>query len=54
MNLVKWFRKNNKKVMAVVVVVIMLGFVGGTYLQQLGQRRAVQHERWPTSQIIRK
>jgi hypothetical protein len=44
MNLVKWFRKNNKKVMAVVVVVIMLGFVGGTYLQQLGQRRAVQHE----------
>ena len=44
MNLVKWFRKNNKKVMAVVVVVIMLGFVGGTYLQQLGRRRAVQHE----------
>ena len=44
MNLVKWLRKNNKKVMAVVVVVIMLGFVGGTYLQQLGQRRAVQHE----------
>ena len=44
MNLVKWLRKNNKKVMAVVVVVIMLGFVGGTYLQQLGRRRAVQHE----------
>ena len=44
MNLVKWLRKNNKKVMAVVVVVIMLGFVGGTYLQQLGRRRAVQNE----------
>ena len=39
MNLVKWFRKNNKKLMAVVVVVIMFGFVGGSYLSRLGQRR---------------
>jgi len=44
MNLVKWFRKNNKKVMAVVVIVIMLGFVGGTYIQQLGRRRTMQHK----------
>jgi hypothetical protein len=35
MNLVKWFRKNNKKVMAVVVVVIMFGFVGGSALERL-------------------
>lgn len=37
MNLVKWFRKNNKKVMAVVVIVIMIGFVGGTALTSLLQ-----------------
>ncbi|MHC4482010.1 MAG: hypothetical protein ACYSW4_00530 [Planctomycetota bacterium] len=34
MNLVKWFRKNNKKVMAVVVIVIMFGFVGGSALER--------------------
>jgi len=39
MNLVKWFRKNNKKVMAVVVIVIMFGFIGGGALRQLGRRR---------------
>ncbi|MBN2593154.1 MAG: hypothetical protein JXA81_06585 [Sedimentisphaerales bacterium] len=39
MNLVKWFRKNNKKVMAVVVIVIMFGFIGGGALRQLGKRR---------------
>ena len=39
MNLVKWFRKNNKKVMAVVVIVIMIGFIGGSALQQIGRRR---------------
>ena len=39
MNLVKWFRKYNKKVMAVVVIVIMFGFIGGgTLLQQLSKR----------------
>ncbi|MHC4645703.1 MAG: hypothetical protein ACYTBJ_09370 [Planctomycetota bacterium] len=35
MNLVKWFRKNNRKVMAVVVIVIMVGFVGGSALERL-------------------
>jgi hypothetical protein len=39
MNLVKWFRKYNKKVMAVVVIVIMFGFIGGGALRQLGKRR---------------
>ncbi len=43
MNLVKWFRKNNKKVMAVVVIVIMIGFVGGSYISQLSQRRSRLH-----------
>jgi len=37
MSLVKWFRKNNKKVMAVVVIVIMIGFVLGSYLSSLGR-----------------
>jgi len=35
MSLVKWLRKNNSKVMAVVVIVIMFGFVGGSYLTYL-------------------
>ena len=35
MNLVKWFRKNNTKVMAVVVIVLMVGFVGGSSLSYL-------------------
>jgi hypothetical protein len=39
MNLVKWLRKNNKKVMAVVVIVIMFGFIGSDYLQWLGRGR---------------
>jgi len=38
MSLTRWFRKNNKKVMAVVVIVIMFGFVGGTYLSSLARR----------------
>ncbi|MHC4212507.1 MAG: hypothetical protein ACYSWP_03935 [Planctomycetota bacterium] len=37
MNLVRWFRKNNSKIMAVVVVVIMVGFVGGSALTKLLQ-----------------
>ena len=41
MNLVKWFRKNNKKVMAVVVIVIMIGFIGGSYLDQLSRKRTL-------------
>ncbi len=39
MNLVKWFRKNTSKLMAVVVVVLMFGFIGGTYLQYLARRK---------------
>jgi len=40
MNLVKWFRKNNTKVMAIVVIVILFGFIGGgTLLEQLSRRR---------------
>ncbi len=39
MSLMRWFRKNNKKIMAVVVIVIMIGFIGGSYLGQLSQRR---------------
>jgi hypothetical protein len=40
MNLVKWLRKNNTKVMAVVVIVIMFGFIGGgTVLEQISRRR---------------
>ncbi|MBL7187865.1 MAG: hypothetical protein ISS70_16205 [Phycisphaerae bacterium] len=37
MNLVKWFRRNNKKVMAIVVIVIMVGFIGGSALTSLLQ-----------------
>ena len=37
MNLVKWFRKNNKKVMAVVVIVLMVGFVGGSSIDYFFQ-----------------
>ena len=35
MNLVKWLRKNNTKIMAVVVIVLMIGFVGGSSLTYL-------------------
>ncbi len=35
MNLVKWFRRNNTKVMAVVVIVLMVGFIGGSALTNL-------------------
>ncbi len=35
MNLVKWFRKNNTKIMAVVVIVLMVGFIGGSSLTYL-------------------
>lgn len=32
MSLVKWLRKNNTKIMAVVVIVLMVGFIGGSSL----------------------
>ena len=35
MNLVKWFRKNKMKLMAVVVVVLMIAFIGGSALDYL-------------------
>ena len=38
MSLVKWMRKNNRTIMTIVVIVIMLGFVGGVGLQQLLRR----------------
>ncbi len=37
MNLVRWFRKNNKKVLAVVVIFIMIAFIMPTFLQQLSR-----------------
>jgi len=40
MNLVKWFRKNNKKVMAVVVIVLMIAFIGGSAFSYLLSPRA--------------
>ena len=39
MNLIKWLRKNNTKVMAVVVIFIFVGFVAPDFLSQLSQRR---------------
>jgi len=45
MNLVKWFRKNKTKVMAVVVVVILFGFIGGgAFLQFLSKRSRGLHK----------
>jgi len=40
MSLVRWFRKNNKKIMAIVVIVLLIGFIGGSYISRLGQRRS--------------
>ena len=44
MNIMKWFRKNNMKVMAIVIIIILFGFIGGEFFRQLGQRRAGQHK----------
>ncbi len=45
MNLVRWFRKNKTKVMAVVVIGIMFIFIGGgTLLEQLGRRATGLHK----------
>ena len=35
MNLMKWLRKNNKKLMAIVVIVLMIAFIGGSSFQYL-------------------
>ena len=39
MSLVRWFRKNNTKIMAIVVIVILFGFIGGSTLLQFLDRR---------------
>ena len=39
MSLVRWFRKYNQKVMAIVVIVIMFGFIGGSAFMQMMTRR---------------
>jgi hypothetical protein len=44
MNLIKWLRKNNTKVMAVVVIFIFIGFVGEAYFTQLSRRRTSQRK----------
>ena len=44
MNLVKWLRKNNTKVMAVVVIFIFVGFVGEQFFAELSRRRTGQHK----------
>lgn len=37
MNLIKWIRKNERKILAIVVIMLMVGFIGGSYLSQLGR-----------------
>ncbi len=37
MNLVKWFRKNRNKLLAVLVIIIMFGFIGGSFLSRLAR-----------------
>jgi len=44
MSLIRWFRKYNRKLMAVVVIVIMFAFIGGSYIRHLGQRRSGLHK----------
>jgi len=44
MHLVKWFRKNNTKIMAVVVIVLMVGFVGGSALTGMLRGSGGAHE----------
>jgi len=44
MNLMKWIRKNNQKILAIVVIIIMLGFVAGPALRYLGRMGTGQHK----------
>jgi hypothetical protein len=44
MSFIKWLRKHRNKIMAIVVIVIMFGFIGGAYLEQLGRRRTGQYQ----------
>jgi hypothetical protein len=48
MNLMKWLRKNNKKLMAIVVIVLMVAFIGGSSFSMLfqgsgGAKRAIAY-----------
>jgi hypothetical protein len=43
MSLVRWFRKNNQKIMAFVVIGTMIGFIAGAYLQRLSRGGAGRH-----------
>jgi len=42
MNLVRWLRKNNKKIMAIVVIIILFGFIGGSQLLRLLAQRQIR------------
>ncbi|MFA5252673.1 MAG: hypothetical protein WC454_08840, partial [Phycisphaerae bacterium] len=44
MNPIKWLRKNRNKVIAVVVIIIFVGFVGEQFFAELGRRRTNQRE----------
>ena len=39
MHVVKWLRKNNRKIMVVVIFIAIIGFVGGSYLQKFQHRK---------------
>jgi len=42
MNVIKWVRKNNRKIMAVVVILILFGFIGGGEMLQLISRNRTE------------
>ena len=44
MSLVRWFRKYNRRVMAVVVIVLMVGFIGGSALSYIFKQGANKKE----------
>ena len=46
MHLVKWIRKNERKIMTFVVIFIMIAFIGGYALQQLMMRLGKGSEVW--------
>jgi hypothetical protein len=45
MSFIKWLRKNNTKIMAIVVIVLMIVFIGGTALEQLLQGFTTRHNK---------
>ena len=54
MALVKWFRKNNAKIMAVVVVFLMIAFLMPTTLKQLGRHGSAERKAIATTRDNRK